>query len=159
MKHPMLAPACVNVLLLAFLAALALGCGRWSADYRKMRHMGEKLRQQVENYANEGNINGAQNLAVASCLFAREMDCVAGGAIDTGTDESTWKNRAAVMDLAKWRQEVNDIVLKPQQYSGRFSSAKAYTAVLGWVLSETEIMQLEAIRKKHGYWDYLCEIF
>ena len=158
MKHIVLPRRYLRIMAICCLAGCLAGCANRAGDSRKMKAMAEKLRQQVQAYAEQGKVIGAQRLAEASCLFAREMDCVSGKPADTGTDSSTWKNRSAVMELSEWRQQVNSIVLNPKEYPGGFS-AKDYDTVLRWVLSDIEMEQLEAIRKEHGYWDELQKVF
>ena len=43
-----------------------------------MNRMAEKLRASVKKSLNEENFMAADHLATASCIFAREMDCVEG---------------------------------------------------------------------------------
>jgi len=117
-----------------------------------MEALGAKLKAYVLEKIDDYNMAGAQNMAIASCFFAREMECVAGK--EPRLTASPSEKQEKEMGLVAWekvRARIEGIVLKPDTpISGM--SEDDYKAILGWALSDEDMKALEEIRKKHGYW-------
>ena len=135
----------------ALLAALA-GCGgKHSAEYREMQAMAAKIRSFIEQSLAEMNINQTTWATNASCMFAREMDCVAGKSPDTSRGGKDVMRTEAP---SEYEARIKGIILNPNGLV-RGMSAKSYAEVLGWMLTEDELARLQAIRTKYKYWDQL----
>jgi hypothetical protein len=155
-NHSKFSIFCVYLLLCCFTVSLS-GCSAKAQDGRKMKKIVNVLQEQISDSAGRLHINKAQDLAAASCLFAREMKCVAGGPVDTSTKNSTWKNRDSVMDMDTWRKELNAILFDPDEYPGGYTE-KWYDQVLREALTDDEMKFMEDLRVKYGYWDELKKV-
>ena|GEM_PF-5579940 len=146
----------VTALLAVCILCTCSACGKSSGDHMKMKTMADKMKAKVEEYIKGNRVVAAQNLAEASSLFAREIDCVAGKSLDTDTSASTWKKHDALMEKSEWEKRLNAIVLNPMEYPGGFRESD-YNKVLRWALSDDDMQKLGEIRKRHNYWDKLRE--
>lgn len=139
------------------LVVMFFGCfnPRSSKDYLAMQAMGDKLRAYVMTSLDNMNAAGAQNVAVASSFFAREMECVAGQPPrleSTAPDDEPGKLRA--LKWGEYRARIESTILDPEHDIGGLTP-DSYKTILGWALSKEDMSNLEAIRSRHGYWDKL----
>ena len=145
------------VTFIVIVVATLSGCSnpRSSEDYLAMEALGEKLRAYVMKSLDEMNSSNAQNVAIASSFFAREMECVAGEPprleSAAATDES---GELGVVEWSKYREGIESIILDPDRNIGGMDT-DGYESILGWALSEEDMSELKAIRSRHGYWDKL----
>lgn len=129
---------------------------RPSADDVKMQELGGKLKAYVTRQLDDHNMANAQNMAIASCFFAREMECVAGKA-PRRTASAAEAEGESQMGLVPWEQvraRIEGIVLKPDAPISGLTEDD-YRAILAWALSEPDMNTIEEIRKRHGYWSEL----
>jgi hypothetical protein len=117
-----------------------------------MKSLGAKLKAYVIEKLDDYNLEGAENMAIASCFFAREMECVAGKEPRLTANASDKQEKE--MGLVAWekvRSRIERIVLKADIPISGMSEA-GYKTILAWAFSEEDMKTLEGIRKKHGYW-------
>ena len=144
-------------ILIGVLIAIVIG-GIWlysspSRDSSEMNRMAEKLRASVKKSLNEENFMAANHLATVSCIFAREMDCVAGK--PPNTQSSARDTRPPqLLRPDEVKEIIESRILKSDVQIGEWNVA-SYMSSLRSALSEDDIRSLEDIRKRHGYWDAL----
>jgi hypothetical protein len=114
--------------------------------------MADKLRAYVMEEADRGSIANAENAALVSAVFAREMECVAGKPVryDSGNGQSDG-GQLGVMELSEWKRIVESWVLNPEVPVSL--SASQYDSILGWALSGRDMAELKAIRARGDYWE------
>lgn len=138
--------------LIAGLLILLTGCGgKHSAEYRDMQAMAEKIRSYVEVAFDQGNIDRTGWAVNASCMFAREMNCVSGKSPDTSHGV---KDVTRVEAAPEYEARIRRTILNPDGLVDVMST-DGYNDILGWILTSEEQARLRTIRDECGYWDQL----
>jgi hypothetical protein len=140
--------------------------GDLEGDAAAMARLAGRISGYIDEQAREWGLGNAWNMSLASCLFAREMNCVRGKEPRAPTPEMRLKAadppKAEYEDAviiiggqprncaAVWRTVRSRTLQADQDVDG--ISVATYDEILQWALGEDEIAELRAIRERHGYW-------
>jgi hypothetical protein len=123
-----------------------------------MAQMAEKIRVKVKSYVSDLNLSGANELAIASVLFAREMQCASGERKPESFEVSSSTRGGGelqVMDTSEARARCEKftqrVTLNADEGVAKMRLGD-YDAILGWALTAEDLARLREIRTKCGYW-------
>ena len=131
--------------------------------------MADKFRADVKRYLDASDLRNAHTVALASCLFAREMEAVNvkprtdGGTSDALVGSQPQKAGSFVylggkglVEVSKAREGIARMVLNPKQPLD-WGTIEGYGSVVASVLPPGDVERLKQIRAREGYWDKLID--
>lgn len=153
-------------LLLAVLVVCLAGCGQQDAKDRvAMEEIAKRLAATCSKELSAGNYRQAKNIALVSCVFARELNCVKGQAPLTPTPDLAMRKieppeetkrsivimgGGAVSCAAIWKQVRETALQADHEVEGL--DADTYGEFLKPILSKKDMAMLLEIRSRRGYW-------
>lgn len=154
----------IGLRLALVLSIACSGCG--NSDVTPMKTMANKISSAVNDKMVSGDYVQARNLALASCIFAREINCVQGKPPLTPTPDLAMKITEPPGDEAKrtliflggslvslgdaWKTIQETALQANKEIKG--IDRVTYDDILKSALSEAELQQLQKLRAAKLYW-------
>jgi hypothetical protein len=121
-----------------------------------MERCADKLRSYVNKSLDESNVSNAQNVAIVSVSFARELNRLSGMPTepknDSPQDDKPQERKMGLVDFTIVRVRIERLILNPSAQVEK-PTEKTYDSILGWALSEDDMKTVRDIRKAAGYWE------